>query len=123
MAISRIRIVRVVAPGALGKQIEPKMRNLGRSIGRRMQRVVPKRTWALHDTIATDTDRTGDKVTTQVGYGDETVDYGTLVERGTSKSRAQPFARPAMLQSKSNDLNFKGDLNPKHGRTVVDRSS
>lgn len=110
----RIRITRTAAPGVIGRQIEPKMQNLGNAIGRRMQRLVPKRTWALHDTITAETQRRGDRVTTTIGFGGGDVDYGLFVERGTSRMRAQPFARPAFLQSKAGDLTFGGKIT-RHG--------
>lgn len=114
-ASARIRITRTTDPEELGAQIEPKMRNLGNAIARRMQRGVPKRTWALHDTIVTDTVRTGSKVITTIGAGSRKVKYWDMVERGTSKMAAQPYMRPALLQSKSADLNFKGTPAPRHG--------
>lgn len=118
---ARIRITRVVAPDELGEQIEPKMRRLGEAAGSRMQRLVPKRTWALHDTIATGTERRGATVTTEIGFGGGDVDYGLAVERGTSKMRAQPFARPALAQTTGRDLNYSGKGITRHG--VVSFSS
>lgn len=112
---ARIRITRVVDDESLGRQIEPKMQALGQAMGARMQRLVPKRTWALHDTITTGTERKGSKVTTEVGFGSEDVDYGLDVERGTSKMRAQPFARPAFAQTTGADLRYKGKGIVTHG--------
>lgn len=112
---TRIIITRVVDPDELGKQVEPHMRNLGNAIGTRMQRLVPKRSWALHDTIETGTERVGAKVVTEVGAGGGDVDYETHVERGTSKQKAQPYMRPALLQSKASDLNFTGPGPKRHG--------
>lgn len=112
---ARIVITRVIAPNELGEQIEPKMRNLGNAIGRRMQRLVPKKTWALHDTIEVATDRDGAKVTTQIGVGSEEVDYWDYVERGTSRQKAQPYMRPAMLQSRAGDFLNGSPLGPTHG--------
>lgn len=117
----QIRITRIVAPGELGRQIEPHMRKLGQAIGARMQRLVPKRTWALHDSIDADTTRSGDRVTTIVGFGGGDVDYGLYVERGTSRMRAQPFARPALLQSRAGDLNYSGKGITNHGEIVEAR--
>lgn len=111
----RIRITRVVDDDELGRQIEPKMRNLGEAIGARMQRLVPKRTWALHDSIVTDTERTGARVVTQVGAGNDDVDYALHVERGTSRAKAQPFMRPAFAQTTGRDLNFSGRGIVAHG--------
>lgn len=112
---ARIRITRVVNDDALGRQIEPKMAALGQSVGSRMQRLVPKRTWALHDTISATTERAGDKVTTSIGFGSDEVDYGVNVERGTSKMRAQPFARPALAQVTGSDLRYRGKGITRHG--------
>lgn len=115
---ARIRITRAVDPGELGDQIVPKMENLGQAIGARAQRLVPKRTWALHDTITAETERHGAKVTTTVGAGDEDVDYALFVERGTSKARAQPYLRPAFAQVTGRDLNYSGKGIEHHGRKV-----
>lgn len=111
MAVTaRIRITRVTDADELTSQIAPKMDALGRAIAVRAQRLVPKRTWALHDTIATDTEIRGAIVVTQVGFGDDDVDYGLYVERGTSKMKAQPFLRPALLQTTSGDFRFSGNV-------------
>lgn len=112
---ARIRITRVVNDEELGRQIEPKMAALGQAVGARMQRLVPKRTWALHDTITTGTERAGSRVTTEIGFGSEEVDYGLDVERGTSKMAAQPFARPAFAQTTGADLRYKGKGIVTHG--------
>lgn len=112
---ARIRITRVVGDAELGRQIEPKMEALGQAVGARMQRLVPKRTWALHDTISAGTERKGSKVTTTVGFGSDDVDYGLNVERGTSKMRAQPFARPAFAQTTGSDLRYRGKGIVTHG--------
>ncbi len=112
---ARIRITRLVEPDELGRQIVPKMEALGQAMGARMQRIVPKRSWSLHDSIATATERKGATVTTEVGFGSDDVDYGMAVEKGTSKMRAQPFARPAFAQTTSADLNYKGKGITTHG--------
>lgn len=118
-AAARIVITRVIAPSELGEQVEPKMRNLGNAIGRRMQRLVPKKTWALHDSIEVATDRDGAKVTTQVGVGGTVngveVDYWDYVERGTSRQKAQPYMRPALLQSRAGDFLNESPLGPTKG--------
>lgn len=111
----RIRITRVISDDDLGRQIEPKMSALGQAMGARMQRLVPKRTWALHDTIDATTERAGARVTTTVGFGSDDVDYGLNVERGTSKMRAQPFARPAFAQTTGADLRYSGRGIVPHG--------
>lgn len=111
---TKIRITRVY-DDRLAEQIEPAMRRLGQAVGSRMQRLVPKRTWALHDTIDATTERNGSRITTTVGFGSDEVDYGLHVERGTSRAAAQPFARPALLQSRAGDLDFKGKGIMTHG--------
>lgn len=116
---TRIRITRVADGDDLARQIEPHMAALGEAIGARMQRLVPKRSWDLHDTIGAETDRAGSKVTTTVGFGSDEVDYGMHVERGTSRQAAQPFARPALLQSKAGDLNYSGKGITRHGVVSV----
>jgi len=98
------RITETADPADMGRLLEPKMRNLGNAIGRRAQRTVPKRTWALHDTIAVETKRTGGVVTTRVSAGGSAAPYALYVERGTSKMRAQPYLRPALLQSRAGDF-------------------
>ena len=119
---TRIRITRVTNGDDLARQMLPHMEALGQAVGVRMQRLVPKRTWALHDTISTETERKGSRVTTTVGFGNDKVDYGLEVERGTSKMRAQPFARPALVQSRAGDLNYRGAGIRRHGvRTITSR--
>lgn len=112
---TRIQITRVTDGDEIARQMVPHMEALGQAVGSRMQRLVPKRTWALHDSIITATERSGSKVTTEIGFGNDTVDYGMLVERGTSKMRAQPFARPAFAQTRAGDLNYKGRGIVAHG--------
>lgn len=111
----RISITRVLDNGDLAKQMAPHMERLGSAIGARMQRLVPKRSWALHDTVSTETEVSGASVTTSIGFGSSDVDYGLVVERGSSKQMAQPFARPALLQSKAGDLNYSGGGIKTHG--------
>ena len=115
--VTRFIITRVVADDEVGRQLLPKMTNLGNAIARRMQRLVPKRTWALHDTIDTETEQEGATVSTVVGFGGGSVNYGLHVERGTSKAPAQPFARPALLQSRAADLTTAGGGVARHGVT------
>jgi HK97 gp10 family phage protein len=118
--VTKIRITRVY-DDRLVEQIEPAMRSLGQAVGARMQRLVPKRTWALHDSISTSTERHGSKITTTVGFGSSDVGYGLHVERGTSRMAAQPFARPALLQSRAGDLVYKGRGIINHGEVVAAR--
>jgi HK97 gp10 family phage protein len=113
---TRIRITSVVAPAELGRQIAPRMTNLGRAVGARMQRLVPKRTWALHDTItAHEAEVDAGRVSVMVSFGGGDVDYGMHVERGTSRMAAQPFARPAIAQSTGADLLYSGTGPTAHG--------
>lgn len=100
-----IRITRVLQPDELARQIVPKMANLGAAMGKRVQRLVPKRTFNLHDTIAVDTKAEGGVVTTEVGVGGNgEAPYWEHVERGTSRQKAQPYLRPALLQTTNSDL-------------------
>lgn len=114
-ATARIRITRVVDDDEIGRQILPKMEALGQAMGARMQRLVPKRTWALHDTITAGAERNGAKVTLEVGSGSERVGYALAVERGTSKMSAQPFMRPAFAQTTGRDLKYAGKGITRHG--------
>lgn len=121
---ARIIITRVVAPRQLAAEIEPAMRRLTNALHRRVQRLVPKRTWNLHDTIVSDVEVDGAKVRGVVGVGGATdyapngAEYWDFVERGTSRMRAQPYLRPALLQSKSADLNSRVEPNkPRGGRS------
>jgi HK97 gp10 family phage protein len=112
---AKIVITKVAPDSTLTEQIEPSMRALGQAIGSRMQRLVPKRTWALHDTISVETVTSGAKVTTTVGAGSSDVGYALFVERGTSRMRAQPYMRPALLQTRAGDLNYRGKGVVTHG--------
>lgn len=117
---TRIQITKIVAPPELAEQIAPRMSNLGRAMGSRMQRLVPKRTWALHDTIAAhEAEVSGGLVSVEVSFGGGDVDYGMNVERGTSKMRAQPFARPAFAQTTGADLLYGGPGPSPHGIVSV----
>jgi HK97 gp10 family phage protein len=113
----KLRITRVVAPAELNRQIKPKFTNLMNAMGRRAQRLVPKRTWALHDTIRTDVTERGSTLIGTLTAGGGLVDYATFVERGTSRMAAQPYLRPALLQTTGSDFNANGPLDPLHGIT------
>lgn len=104
----KLVITKLTDGEAVARQITPNMRALGQAIGARAQRIVPKRTWALHDSITAETKQSGAKVTTTVGAGGGRVNYALYVERGTSRMAAQPYLRPALLQSKANDLLYGG---------------
>ena len=120
---ARIRITRIIAPAELAEQIEPKMQKLINAIHRRAERLVPKRTWNLHDTLTNGVERDGGVVIGTVGVGGKTsaapegARYWEAVEYGTSKAGAQRYMRPALLQSKSGDLNSSAEPNgPRGGR-------
>lgn len=121
-ADARIRITRFINDAALADEIAPKLANLGNAIGRRMQRLVPKRTWALHDTIvAGPVERRGSKLTLAIGAGSDKVRYALHVERGTSRMAAQPYMRPALLQSKAADLVNDSPMNGTRGAQLQKR--
>lgn len=113
-----LRITKVYPSGDLIPQMMPHMQSLGSAIGRRAQRLVPKRTYALHDSIFTETAATDTKIVTTIGMG---TGYGLHVEKGTSRQRAQPFMRPALLQSTSRDLNGAATDLARHG--IVTRTT
>ncbi len=75
-----------------------------------MRRLVPKRSYRLLDSIEIlEPRRVGARVTGGVRFGGKAVrgkyvGYHLMVERGTSKMAAQPYARPALYQSRSSDL-------------------
>jgi HK97 gp10 family phage protein len=112
---ARIRITRTVNDDEIARQILPKMEAVGQAIGARAQRLVPKRTWALHDTIQAETRRSGSKITTTVGAGSAKVKYALYVERGTSKMAAQSYLRPAFAQVTGRDLKYAGAGIVNHG--------
>ncbi len=107
---ARITITRVIGAADLAAEIEPAMQRLVNAIHRRAQRLVPKRTWNLHDTLVNGVEVRGPRVVGVVGVGGSTnaapegADYWDYVEHGTSRMRAQPYLRPALLQSRSADL-------------------
>lgn len=116
-------ITRFVNPDAIGEQLKPKMHSLGQAIARRGQRLVPKRTWQLHDTFGVETEQRGDAVTTRVSVGGALAPYWREVEYGTSKMAAQPYLTPALLQSRSADLNFTGGDPKRHGVAAIARAN
>lgn len=113
------RITHTADTAALLDQIEPKMVNVGNAMARRAQRLVPKRTWDLHDTITAETRRVGKTIRTEVGAGGDGVDYALYVERGTSVMAAQPYLRRALLQTRAADLNVTGSGPARHGHVTV----
>ena len=102
---TRFVIRRTMSTPELARQLEPAVGNLMNAIARRMQRAVPKRTFNLHDTIASDTHVEGSVVIGEAGAGGNgEAPYWAAVEYGTSRQAAQPYLRPALLQSRSGDL-------------------
>lgn len=107
---ARIRITRVAPGTVLAAQLERPVNNLAGHIAVRMRRLVPKRTFRLHDTIERQpVRREGSRVTGSVKFGGKDVrgkyvGYHLNVEHGTSRMAAQPYARPALYQSRSSDL-------------------
>lgn len=104
-----------VSDSELAAILAPKVDNLGRAMARRAQRAVPKRTFALHDTIDSQTTTSGPIIRTTLSAGSGDVDYWYYVEKGTSRMAAQPYLRPALLQSRSVDLNDGGPGASRHG--------
>lgn len=109
---ARIRIIRYAS--GLGDLLERPVNNLTSNVAMRMRRLVPKRSFRLHDTIeAQPAKSVGAVVTGTVTFGGKVVrgkfvDYHLMVEQGTSRMRAQPYARPALYQSRAQDLVSKG---------------
>lgn len=126
---ARIRITRITDADNLGRQIERPMRNLGNALGRRMQRLAPKRSWRLHDSIdSPEVERNGGRVAVSIRFGGKVVSgryvgYHIMVERGTSKMGAQPYARPALYQTKSGDLKSETLMADRHGTPAERRAS
>ena len=124
---ARIRITKL-HNDRIGEQLERPMRNLGNAVGRRMQRLVPKRSWRLHDSIeAPEVKTLGDRVVVSIRFGGKVVSgvfvgYHMMVEQGTSKMRAQPYARPALYQSRTSDLRSTTVMAGKHG-TKAERAA
>lgn len=111
---ARIRITKTANGGMLAAQLVGPVRNVTAAVARRMVRLVPKKTFRLQDSIEDHgAEVKGSAVVGTVSFGGKVVrginvDYGLMVERGTSKMAAQPFARPAVLQISQSDLTAKG---------------
>lgn len=107
---ARIRITRVARADELAEAIAPSVDNLAGNVAKRMRRLVPKRTFRLQDTIEKmPTTHAGGVVRGGVRFGGKVVrgrlvNYHLWVENGTSRMAAQPYARPALYQSRSSDL-------------------
>lgn len=115
------RITRLF-PDRINEQLVEPMTNLGKGIGRRAQRLVPKDTWALHDSIEAKTEVQGDRIVTTVSAGGGDVGYAMFVEQGTSRMAAQPYLRPALLQSRAGDFGVVTEL-ARHGRVPSRRGA
>jgi len=120
---ARVRITRIIAADEIAAQIEPAMKRLLNAMHRRAQRAVPKRTFNLHDTLETTVELRGSRIVGTLAAGGKTpaapkgADYALFVEQGTSRMSAQPYLRPALLQSRNVDLLFKGEPDrPRGGR-------
>jgi HK97 gp10 family phage protein len=121
---ARIIITHTIGAGELAAEIAPAMQRLVNAIHRRAQRLVPKRTWNLHDTLVNGVEVQGGRVVGAVGVGGSTgaapdgAGYWDFVEHGTSRMRAQPYLRPALLQSRSADLDETREPSaPRGGRS------
>lgn len=94
---------------AIGDAAEKFIAEVGEGLLVRTKRLVPKATYALNDALILETERNGNVATARVGIDPEAtsvdyggsmpIDYGLLVERGTSKMAPQPFLVPALLQT------------------------
>jgi hypothetical protein len=96
---------------ALGDTAEEFMGKVGDALLGRTQRVVPKETWSLHDSLEKEVDRESDAVVSvSVGVNEEFVgtegrvpkDYALFVEKGTSRMAAEPYLMPSLLQTIGN---------------------
>lgn len=101
---------RIFASGVdeLGDEAEQMLDKVGDALLLRMQRLVPKRTFALHDSLTKEIERkSAGRVEVRVGVdedyvspqGDRPALYAEWVEGGTSVMAAQPYAVPALLQT------------------------
>lgn len=95
------------AISALEREAVDFLEGVGDDILVRAQRLVPKRSWSLHDSLTQVTEVEGiGHVTTSVGVDEDFTgytdtpprDYAALVEDGTSKMEPQPYLMPALLQ-------------------------
>lgn len=68
------------------------MSKASQDIRGRAQSLAPVDTGALKNSISVSDSRQGATLRSEIG---PTVSYGNLVERGTSRMRAQPYLRPA----------------------------
>jgi hypothetical protein len=120
---ARIRITRLIATRDLADELQPAMRRLANAMHGRAQLTVPKDTWTLHDTLESDVSvRHGLIVATlaaggPTGAAPDGAPYALHVEGGTSRMRAQPYLRPALLQTTSADLKHRSEpRRPRGGR-------
>jgi len=90
-------------------QAETFMSKLGDEMLVRTQRLVPKRTWALHDSLTKEVERAEHVIVVSVGVDPsargvepgaaDPADYVTDVELGNSRQAPQPFLKPALMQT------------------------
>lgn len=99
------------AIAALGDTAEEFMGKVGDSLLGRTQRVVPKETWSLHDSLTKELDREAPGIASVSVGVDETFvgvdgrrpkDYALFVEKGTSRMAAEPYLLPALMQTVGN---------------------
>lgn len=124
MSGARIVLTRVATGAEVAVEIAPAMRRLTNAMHRRAQLLVPKRTFRLHDTLTSDVEVDGATVRGIVGVGGPTeaapegAEYWDYVEHGTSRQIAQPYMRPALLQSRAADLESRTEPDrPRGGRS------
>lgn len=100
----RLVITKTTDGAEIARQVAPRMEALVGAVAKRARRLVPKRSWDLHNTIKPSVTVAGPVVKGRVTAGGGKVNYALFVERGTSRMAAQPYLRPALLQTKASDL-------------------
>lgn len=101
--------VRIFAKGvdSIADDAEALLDKVGDALLLRTRRLVPKRTFSLHDSLTKELERDRKGITLFVGVDEDFVGpsgerpalYAALVEGGTSKMAAQPYLVPALLQT------------------------
>lgn len=100
----KVTVTKTATDAEVAAALEPAVASLMRAMLGRAKRLVPKKSWDLHNSLGTEVTREGANVVGVLYAGGGVVDYAEHVERGTSRARAQPYLRPALLQSKAADL-------------------